>query len=79
VRLSIVPFLYSKRTAAARPLVSLIEKRTFCRRSRADQPWNYPGALGAARGSICEKRHNLSDPGLHHTYGSPGDVKRLCA
>ena len=30
--LSIVPFLYSKRTAAARSLVSLIEKRTFCRR-----------------------------------------------
>ena len=29
---SIVPFLYSKRTAAARSLVSLIEKRTFCRR-----------------------------------------------
>jgi hypothetical protein len=28
--LSIVPFLYSKRTAAARSLVSLIEKRTFC-------------------------------------------------
>ena len=28
---SIVPFLYSKRTAAARSLVSLIEKRTFCR------------------------------------------------
>jgi hypothetical protein len=32
VRPSIVPFLYSKRTAAARSLVSLIEKRTFCRR-----------------------------------------------
>ena len=30
--LSIVPFLYSKRTAAARSLVSLIEKRTFCGR-----------------------------------------------
>jgi hypothetical protein len=30
--LSTVPFLYSKRTAAARSLVSLIEKRTFCRR-----------------------------------------------
>jgi hypothetical protein len=30
--LSIVPFLHSKRTAAARSLVSLIEKRTFCRR-----------------------------------------------
>ena len=29
---SIVPFLHSKRTAAARSLVSLIEKRTFCRR-----------------------------------------------
>tara|TARA_B110000114_G_scaffold86700_1_gene91548 strand:+ start:309 stop:608 length:300 start_codon:yes stop_codon:yes gene_type:complete len=32
VRLSIVPFLYSKRTAPARSLVSLIEKRTFCGR-----------------------------------------------
>ena len=32
VRPSIVPFLYSKRTAAARSLVSLIEKRTFCGR-----------------------------------------------
>ena len=32
VRLSIVPFLYSKRTAVTRSLVSLIEKRTFCRR-----------------------------------------------
>ena len=30
--LSIVPFLYSKRTAVTRSLVSLIEKRTFCRR-----------------------------------------------
>ena len=30
VRLSIVPFLYSKRTAVTRSLVSLIEKRTFC-------------------------------------------------
>ena len=29
---SIVPFLNSKRTAAARSLVSLIEKRTFCGR-----------------------------------------------
>ena len=29
---SIVPFLHSKRMAAARSLVSLIEKRTFCRR-----------------------------------------------
>jgi hypothetical protein len=32
VRLSIVPFLYSKRTAVTRSLVSLIEKRTFCGR-----------------------------------------------
>ena len=30
--LSIVPFLYSKRTAVTRSLVSLIEKRTFCGR-----------------------------------------------
>ena len=29
---SIVPFLYSKRTAVTRSLVSLIEKRTFCGR-----------------------------------------------
>jgi hypothetical protein len=29
---SIVPFIYSKRTAVTRSLVSLIEKRTFCGR-----------------------------------------------
>jgi hypothetical protein len=43
--LSIVPFLYSKRTAAARSLVSLIEKRTFCgplrgRTSRGTPPYD---------------------------------------
>ena len=30
VPLAGLPFLYSKRTAVTRPLVSLIEKRTFC-------------------------------------------------
>ena len=33
------------------------------------------GAQRAARGTIREKRYNLSDPGVHHTYGGgPGRV-----
>jgi len=46
---SIVPFLNSKRTAAARSLVSLIEKRTFCGRfmctSRGTTPYPSPIAV----------------------------------
>jgi hypothetical protein len=71
--LSIVPFLYSKRTAAARSLVSLIEKRTFCGVSSeplVEQPrsgaepeaearaaWGLRGCMGQARGLI-QIQHN---------------------
>ena len=62
--LSIVPFLYSKRTAAARSLVSLIEKRTFCRRYvlRSHHSWNYP-ALVRLRSGQCvnEVRYTFAE------------------
>ena len=51
--LSIVPFLYSKRTAVTRSLVSLIEKRTFCRRYErgpaVELPSTGTGLYGACR------------------------------
>jgi len=43
--LSIVPFLYSKRTAAARSLVSRYRKANVLSPLRSDQPWTYPTAL----------------------------------
>jgi hypothetical protein len=52
VRPSIVPFLYSKRTAAARSPGSCFEKRTFCRHYgsiRLYQPWTYPVELEDTR------------------------------
>jgi hypothetical protein len=46
--LSIVPFLYSKRTAVTRSLVSLIEKRTFCRRFKHTSRGTTQGPPSAA-------------------------------
>jgi hypothetical protein len=35
-------------------------------------------AQGVARGTICEKRYNYSDPGVHHTMlGSPLPLTRV--
>ena len=45
VRPSIVPFLYSKRTAAARSPVSRYGRSIVLWPLRADQPWNYPNEL----------------------------------
>ena len=42
VRPSIVPFLYSKRTAAARSLVSRYRQSTLLWPFQVNQPWNYP-------------------------------------
>ena len=63
VRLSIVPFLYSKRTAAARSLVSrYIEKRTFCR--------NYEHT---SRGTTLHECRVVSP----HAWGSADHVGRF--
>ena len=42
VRPSIVPFLYSKRTAAARSLVARYRQSIVLWPFQAHQPWNYP-------------------------------------
>ena len=42
VRPSIVPFLYSKRTAAARSLVSRYGRLHVLWPFQVNQPWNYP-------------------------------------
>jgi hypothetical protein len=47
--LSIVPFLYSKRTAAARSLVSRYRKANVLSPLRANRPWNNPMAQQATR------------------------------
>jgi hypothetical protein len=39
---TIVPFLYSKRTAAARSLVSRYGRSIVLSPLRSDQPWTYP-------------------------------------
>ena len=43
--LSIVPFLYSKRTAPARSLVSRYGRLNVLSPLRSDQPWTYPTHL----------------------------------
>ena len=50
--LSIVPFLYSKRTAAARSLVSRYRKANVLSPFQANHSWNYPTLSRAVIESI---------------------------
>jgi hypothetical protein len=66
--LSIVPFLYSKRTAAARSLVSRYRKANVLSPLRSDQPWTYP-RLDMRLEQSSAIQHRLPQPGSRRSRG----------
>ena len=61
--MSIVPFVYSKRAAAARSLVSRYRRSNVLSPLRPDHSWNYPGMLLALHLWSAKPRNaNFSSP-----------------